>query len=203
MEFDEVSVVTRPANQHAKIVLFKSDDVVEMTTDEAARIIQRGEGRLVDDDDDSLLADEDWDELLDNDELAPEVVAKMDAIGEEAYVLGANLEAELDRRARRVISKDDSLTYEQAYAKVLNDHPDFFKAMRAVAIAKAQNARVVSQEYVQDMVDIRNDAMLPIYEEADARVRDGMEPTREQAVQAIFEEEPELYIEMREAFRQP
>jgi hypothetical protein len=177
MSFDEVSVVTRPANPHAKIVFSKGDDLYRLADgriDYGAEFIMNGPGRLAElekamEDDTESEPDEDDEEYEDDDheynegdddeeELTPEEVAKAEVFGKAFFIEDA-LMAEIEERAASVISKGHSLTREQAIAKVLNDDPDLLRANRALQLLKARK-RSLSEKTPWPVTPLGKDARM-------------------------------------------
>jgi hypothetical protein len=233
MTVDEISVVTRPANQHATIVFSKSDDGVyrlpDGRIDYGAELLEHGPGRLtelgemlgkteqrkpkfasaVSADAKSprrLLTDDDgWD------------WAKADLFGEEALFLEANVLDEVEKRGVVIQATDSNLTREQAIAKVLRDNPDFLKVNRAAQIAKARasalptgrtiaKARQAQDDRLLDVLDQMADqesALSLLRAEAEQMVREGRAATVEQAIVQLLKEHPELRQAWNAEFREP
>jgi hypothetical protein len=167
MEFDEISLVTRPANQLSKVVLYKSgeesmDDTeaefgdtedLEKDTAPDPSVVDKGHGAYDDDD------EEDDEELLENLKTSPKKGAKMskDAQAEMDSMIeyiealetaNSELMAKMDEAQEEESTEDSILkSADPAVVELIKAAED--RATVAEEIAKAERDHRLEREYIE------------------------------------------------------
>lgn len=155
MEFDEISLVTRPANQLSKVVLFKGDN--QMPESENTEVVEDLE--------DALEKGSDGEAAEEEEEEEEDEVEKQDLTAMLDYIdtlesANDELMAKLDG-AEAGSSEELLKSADPAIVEIVKAAED--RAFAAEAIAKAEQDRRVEQEFIVKAAELGN---LPISAES-------------------------------------
>lgn len=196
LEFDEVSLVTRPANQHAKIVLYKSADKSKAKTakqqlnESKARTARTNQPRSRPRRKEPVSKSVSLDDLHDQLQSLDERIIKGHTILRSSKL--DDLNERINDKAteiRKFYDPTRSMTQEQAISRVLRENPDLnaeYEAMHSQGAVKAQLSKAA-----------RDNSMRKVEAKARKLMQQDESLTMEAAIALVIQQNPELYKQYR------